>query len=60
MNDLFLHLQLMKQEFYQLYCEGHKCADAIPELSNMVSAVQAMGKFVESDYIITFELDLNL
>lgn len=54
MNDLLLHLQLMKQEFYQLYCEVHKCADAIPELSNMVSTVQAMGKFVESLIIYNY------
>ncbi|XP_061988594.1 kinesin-like protein KIN-14R [Rosa rugosa] len=41
-DKLEREVKLMKQEYYQLYCEVHKCADAIPELSNMVSAVQAM------------------
>ncbi|KAL6180146.1 hypothetical protein ACLB2K_046813 [Fragaria x ananassa] len=42
-DKLEREVRLMKQEYYQLYCEVHKCADAVPELSNMVSAVQAMG-----------------
>ncbi|KAL6179294.1 hypothetical protein ACLB2K_050810 [Fragaria x ananassa] len=41
-DKLEREIRLMKQEYYQLYCEVHKCADAVPELSNMVSAVQAM------------------
>lgn len=32
----------------QLSCEAHDCADTIPDLSKMVSAVQTLGKLLES------------
>lgn len=35
----------MKREHFQLSFEAHDCADSIPELNKMVSAVQALGTF---------------
>lgn len=36
-------LQLMKSEQSQLSFEAHECVDSIPELNNMVFAVQELG-----------------
>lgn len=36
-------LQLMKSEQSQLSFEAHECVDSIPEISNMVFAVQELG-----------------
>lgn len=39
-----LTVQMMKREHIQLSHEAHECADSIPELNKMVSAVKALGK----------------
>ncbi|CAB4267316.1 unnamed protein product [Prunus armeniaca] len=41
-DNLERKVKSIKQEYSQLYSEVHKFTDAIPELNNMVSAVQAM------------------
>lgn len=33
----------MKSEHAQLSCEAHECVNSIPELNNMVFAVQELG-----------------
>lgn len=38
-------LQVMKREHAQLSHEAHECTDSIPDLNQMVFAVQALGKF---------------
>lgn len=42
--QLFTCLQTMKQEHSQLSHEAHRCASSVPDLNNMVFAVQALGK----------------
>lgn len=37
--------QNMKEEHAQLAHNAHECADSIPDLSNMVLAVQMLGRF---------------
>lgn len=59
MNDFLIHLQSIKQEYSQLYSEVHEFTDAIPELNNMVSAVQAMGKFVSLLIFFFKKIDMN-
>lgn len=48
-SSLIIHcssfMQTMKQEHSQLSREAHECADSIPELNQMVVAVQALGNF---------------
>lgn len=56
MNDFLIHLQSIKKEYSQLYSEVHEFTDAIPELNNMVSAVQAMGKFCITVVVVVFFL----
>ncbi|KAM5577000.1 kinesin-like protein KIN-14R [Rosa sericea] len=41
-NDLQLKIKLMQKEHLLLSCEAHECADSIPELNNMISAVQGL------------------
>ncbi|PQQ01146.1 kinesin-like protein KIN-14R [Prunus yedoensis var. nudiflora] len=41
-DNLERKVKSIKQEYSQLYSEVHEFTDAIPELNNMVSAVQAM------------------
>lgn len=36
---------MMKIEQSQLSREAHECANSIPELNKMISAVQGIGKF---------------
>ncbi|RVW57345.1 Kinesin-like protein KIN-14R [Vitis vinifera] len=42
LNDLDDKIKTMKQEHSQLSREAHECADSIPELNQMVVAVQAL------------------
>ncbi|KAB1211060.1 Kinesin-4 [Morella rubra] len=42
-NNLHEKIKVMKREHFQLSFEAHDCADSIPELNKMVSAVQALG-----------------
>lgn len=37
--------QIMKKEHAQLAHDAHECADSLPELSKMVSAVEMLGRF---------------
>ncbi|KAF9622981.1 hypothetical protein IFM89_035696 [Coptis chinensis] len=41
-NDLEERIKVMKREQSQLSLEAHECADSIPELNQMVSAVQVL------------------
>ncbi|KAL5755256.1 hypothetical protein ACOSP7_023476 [Xanthoceras sorbifolium] len=41
-NDLQEKIKVMKEEHSQLSHEAHECADSVPELSKMVSGVQAL------------------
>ncbi|XP_050388067.1 kinesin-like protein KIN-14R [Argentina anserina] len=41
-NDLQLKIKLMQKEHLQLSQSAHACADSIPELNNMISAVQGL------------------
>ncbi|MGS7457549.1 hypothetical protein, partial [Mycobacterium tuberculosis] len=41
---LQLILQLMKEEHSKLSRGAHECVDTIPDLSQMVFAVQALGR----------------
>ncbi|KAM6563992.1 hypothetical protein CsatB_023990 [Cannabis sativa] len=41
-NDLQEKIELMRKEHSKLSHEAHECADSIPDLNNMVSAVQAL------------------
>lgn len=40
--------QTMKEEHSQLSLKAHECADLVPELNKMVSAVQSLGKFAST------------
>ncbi|KAL6959539.1 hypothetical protein U1Q18_039692 [Sarracenia purpurea var. burkii] len=42
-SNLEEKLKVMKEEHSQLSCEAHECADSVPELYNMVFAVQSLG-----------------
>ncbi|XP_004289515.1 PREDICTED: geminivirus Rep-interacting motor protein-like [Fragaria vesca subsp. vesca] len=41
-NDLQLKIKLMQKEHLHLSREAHACADSIPDLNNMISAVQGL------------------
>ncbi|XP_062100705.1 kinesin-like protein KIN-14R isoform X2 [Humulus lupulus] len=41
-NDLQEKIELMKKEHFKLSHEAHECVDSIPDLNNMVCAVQAL------------------
>ncbi|CAA2979827.1 kinesin KIN-14R [Olea europaea subsp. europaea] len=41
-NNLQNKVKVLKREHMQLSCEAHDCADTIPDLSKMVSAVQTL------------------
>lgn len=54
--DWFL-LQLMQKEHLHLSREAHACADSIPDLNNMISAVQGLGMLVNFFFSqVKFEL----
>jgi len=44
-----LNPQAMKQEQALLSLEAHDCANAIPDLSKMIGAVQALGNIWTSE-----------
>ncbi|GMY12069.1 kinesin-like protein KIN-14R [Fagus crenata] len=46
-NDLHEKIDVMKREHSQLSFEAHDCADSIPELNQMVFAVEALVKQCE-------------
>lgn len=39
-----VRVQMMKREHSQLSHEAHECANSIPDLNQMVSAVHTLGK----------------
>ena len=45
----------MKSEYSQLSYEAHECVDSIPELNQMVFAVQELGMF-ELHYLVYISL----
>lgn len=47
-------LQVMKREHAQLSHEAHECTDSIPDLNQMVFAVQALGKFQSNKIELVF------
>lgn len=48
----------MQKEHLHLSREAHECADSIPELNNMISAVQGLG-MLELHFIVFWFLKLG-